>query len=113
MGSSSDGDGAVVVAGAAPRPVMARKVSWSVASGEPACARLERRRGALRDDDALVDDDEPVGERVGLVEVVGGQEDGRAVLGAQPADQLPQVGAAARVEAGGRLVEEQHLRAGG
>ncbi len=34
---------------------------------------------------ALVDDDDAFGHRVGLVQVVGGQEQGRAVVGAQPA----------------------------
>ena len=44
---------------------------------------------------------------VGLLEVLGGEEDGDAVLGRQAADLLPQRAAALRVEAGRRLVEEQ------
>ncbi len=70
---------------------------------------LERVGRALRDDHPVVDDREPVGERVGLLEVVRRQEDGRAVL-AEGADLIPHAGARLGVEAGRRLVEEQHLR---
>ena len=42
---------------------------------------LERRRRALGDDPAVVDDPDPVGELVGLLEVLGGQEDGRPLVG--------------------------------
>ena len=57
----------------------------------------------------VVDDRDPVAQRVGLVEVVGREEHGHA-LGAQPAHLVPHVGAALRVQAGGRLVQEQDLR---
>ena len=70
---------------------------------------LERVRRPLRDDHSVVDDREPVGERVGLLEVMRRQEDGRAVL-AEGADLVPHAGACLGVETGGRLVEEQHLR---
>ena len=70
---------------------------------------LELVRRALGDDLAVVHDRDPVAERVGLVEVVRGEEDGHA-LGAQPADLVPHVGPALRVEAGGRLVQEDDLR---
>ena len=58
---------------------------------------------------AVTQDGHPVGEVLGLVHVVGGQEDRLAEL-LQPRDHVP--GAAARrgVEAGGRLVEEDELR---
>ena len=52
-----------------------------------------------------------VGEHVGLLEVLRGQEDGHAVLARQARDLVPQGGAALRVEAGRRLVEEQDARA--
>jgi hypothetical protein len=52
-----------------------------------------------------------VGEPVGLLEVLRGQQHGRAA-GDAVLDRVPQRAAAARVEAGGRLVEEQHRRAG-
>ena len=70
---------------------------------------LQRRRRALGDDLAAGDDPDPVGELVGLLEVLGGEEDGRA-LAVERRDLLPDRLAADRVEAGGRLVEEQHLR---
>ena len=71
---------------------------------------LEVVGGVAGHDLAAVDDDDPVGEGVGLVEVVRGQEDRRALLAAQPRDVLPEVGAGLRVEAGGRLVEEDQRR---
>ena len=73
-------------------------------------AVLERVRRALRDHLAVVDDRELVGEPVGLVEVLGGEEDGRA-LGDEPLDRLPEAEPAARVEARGRLVQEDDRRA--
>src|SRR5690606_40402812 len=66
---------------------------------------------AAGDDLAPVDDDDVVGQAVGLLEVLRGEQQRRA-----PADQrvqhLPQLVAGPGVEAGRRLVEEQHLRAG-
>ena len=70
-------------------------------------ARLEGRRRALGDHTAVVDDDDVVGETVGLLEVLGRQEEGGA-LADQLLDDFPEVVAAARVEAGRRLVQEQH-----
>ena len=43
-------------------------------------APLQLVRRALGDDAAVVDDQQPIGERVRLVEIVGGQEHGRPVL---------------------------------
>jgi hypothetical protein len=63
---------------------------------------------ALGDDPALIDDREPIGERVGLLEVVGREEDGRAGL-AQVLDLLPHARPRLRVEAGRGLVEEEDL----
>ena len=51
-----------------------------------------------------------VGEPVGLVEVLGREQHGRAA-GDAALDRLPQAEPAARVEPGRRLVEEQHRRA--
>ena len=56
-----------------------------------------------------VEHGDPVGELVGLLQVLGGEEDGDAA-GDQLADDLPHGPAAARVEAGGRLVEEDDPR---
>ncbi len=51
---------------------------------------------------------DPVGERLGLVEVVGREHDrGAPVL--QRADQVPELPPRLGVEAGGRLVEEEQL----
>ena len=51
---------------------------------------------------------DPVGERLRLVHVVGGEEDGLAEL-AQAADHLPRLAPGRGVEAGRRLVEEEQL----
>src|ERR1700678_3250640 len=50
----------------------------------------------------------PVSECLRLVQVVSGEHDRGAEL-AQPPDQVPELAASPRIEAGGRLVEEQQL----
>ena len=64
---------------------------------------------ALRHQAAVVDDPDPVGERIGLVEVLRREEDGHAQLGVQTPDLRPHAGPAERVQPGGRLVEEEDL----
>ncbi len=64
--------------------------------------------GAFGDEPAVVDDGDAVGELVGLLEVLGGEEDGGAAAH-EVSDDLPEVEATAGVEAGGGLVEEQDL----
>ncbi len=64
---------------------------------------------ALLHDPAVVDDRDAAGELVGLLQVLRGQQDRGAALAVQVADLLPQRHPAHRVEARGRLVEEQHL----
>jgi hypothetical protein len=54
----------------------------------------------------VVDDDDLVGEVIGLLEVLGCEQDGRAV-GGESADHLPDIEAAARVETRRGLVEIQ------
>src|SRR6478735_1709595 len=71
---------------------------------------LEPRCAVVGDHAAVVDHDDPPGERVGLLEVVRREHDGAAGLRVQPPDQLLEVGAVLRVEARGRLVEEEHPR---
>ena len=64
---------------------------------------------ALGDDLAVVDDADPVGELVGLLEVLRGEEDRHAELLVEPAHLVPHARPAHRVEPGGRLVEEQDV----
>ncbi|SUA41734.1 Uncharacterised protein [Nocardia africana] len=71
---------------------------------------LEFVGGALGDHRALVDDDDVVAEDVGLFQILRGQQNRDALL-LERVDQIPHTLAAARVQAGGRLVEEDHLRA--
>ena len=75
-------------------------------AGDPLDAELGGR--ADREDAAVLDDRDPVGELLGLVEVVGRQKDGLAEL-LERADRLPGGAAGGRVEAGRRLVEEDQL----
>ena len=65
---------------------------------------------ALGDDPAVVDDAHPVGEDVGLLEVLRREEDRDAVLACEARDLLPERRAALWVEPGGRLVEEEDAR---
>ena len=71
----------------------------------------ERRRDGDLDQPAAGDDPDPVGQRLGLVQVVGGEQHRGAELAQRP-DQRPELPAGLRVEAGRRLVEEQQGRAG-
>ena len=102
-----------------PEPISARMLRDVVEPGrigradlDPLTADhpLEAVRGVVGDDPAVVDDADLVGQRVGLVQVLGGQQHGRS-LGDEVADDVPHVLALGRVEAGGRLVEEDHRRA--
>ena len=66
--------------------------------------------GAARDQPTGVDDDDLVGEVLGLVHQVGGQHD-RDAVAAQRLNELPGRPPGLRVEPGGRLVEEDQLGA--
>ena len=74
--------------------------------------RTERRDellGRVQGDDlAPVDDRHAVAQRRGLLHVVGGQEDGSAAR-AKAVQHAPELSARLRVEAGRRLVEEEHI----
>jgi hypothetical protein len=72
---------------------------------------LQLVRGAGGDHLAVVDHHDAVGEAVGLVEVLGGEQHRGAGQHAR-LDRLPHADAGARVEPGSRLVQEQHRRAG-
>ena len=73
--------------------------------------RLQGGRRALRHDAPVVDDPDPVGEHVGLLEVLRREEDGDAVLARQPRDLVPEGRPRLWIETGRRLVEEEHARA--
>ncbi len=68
---------------------------------------LELVGGAAGDDLAVVDHADVVREVVGLLQVLGGEEQGGAA-GDQFLDDAPQLLAVAGVESGGRLVHEHH-----
>ena len=73
-------------------------------------AVLELVPGSLRDHLPAVDDRDPVGQLIGFLQVLGGQQQ-RGPLALQLPHDGPDLVAAARIQARGRLVEEQHLRA--
>ena len=58
----------------------------------------------------MVDDGDAIAELVRLVHVVGGQEHGEVVRRLDAPEHLPDGGARDRIEAGGRLVEEEDAR---
>jgi hypothetical protein len=72
--------------------------------------RLERRRGVVGHDVAVIDHGDAVGQAIGLFEVLRGEQHRRA-LGDQLADDGPQLGAALNVEARGGLVQKEYRRA--
>ena len=80
------------------------EVEPDVAAGD---AALQLGGGSFGDDPALVEHRDPVGQLVRLVEVLGGEQDGDPGRG-ELADDLPHGATAARVQAGGGLVEEDH-----
>ena len=55
-------------------------------------------------------DQDPVGELLRLVQVVGGEQDRGVLQIGQPVHQIVEVPPGGRVEAGGRLVQEQQFR---
>ena len=59
----------------------------------------------------MVDDDDPVGQLIGLLHVLRRQQDGH-VAGGEPLDHLPERQPASRIESGGGLVQEEHGRRG-
>ena len=62
------------------------------------------------DDPALVHDRDPIAQPARLLEVMRREQDRHLEPIAEPADQVEQLVADARVEADRRLVQEQHLR---
>jgi hypothetical protein len=93
--------------GGRPHRLRVRELQPDVPAGDAALELLGR---ALGDDPALVEHGDPVGELVGLLEVLGGEEDRHSGVG-QLTDDPPQFAPTAGVEARGRLVEEDHLGA--
>ena len=73
----------------------------------PACALEGGRRVAIEQRPSWRSA-EPIAA-LGLVEIGGGDDDGDAFL-AQVVEDAPEVAARDRIDAGGRLVEQQHLR---
>ena len=90
-----------------PLPRVVRRMKTS-SSEPPAC--LSWARGVQGDDPAAVEHGQSIAQSVGFVHVVRGQHDGGVVLLAQAQHHALDVLFRARVEAGGRLVEQQQHR---
>src|SRR4051794_2233913 len=71
--------------------------------------RLDLGGGAVRDDRAAADQDDPVGVGVGLLEVVRREHDGPAALRVGP-DGVPELAPPLDVHPGRGLVEDEQLR---
>jgi hypothetical protein len=69
---------------------------------------LELAAGSLGDDAAVVDHGHTLRQPVRLVEILGGEQHGGALV-RDAADQVPYLVSAAGVQAGGGLVEEENL----
>ena len=79
---------------------------------EPVAGRRRRQQlvePALVDDPAFADDRDPVAELLDLGQQMAREQD-RDPLAGQAADEVAHVAHAGRVEAGGRLVEQEQLR---
>ena len=72
---------------------------------------LELLGRALHDRAPAVDEQQFVGEPIGLFHVVRGEHDGEGLLAREPPDLRPHRGPRLGIESRGRLVEEQHARA--
>lgn len=68
--------------------------------------RLEFGGGAFVQNSPASQHDDPVGQVVGFVEVLGGQQD-RGAVDLQVVDHVPHVVAAGGVESGGGFIEEK------
>ena len=68
---------------------------------------LELLRGTFGDDPTVVQDGDPVGEMVGFVQVLGGEQD-RDAAGGELNDVVPHPPPAAGIQAGRGFVEEDH-----
>ncbi len=77
--------------------------------GRAADLGLQFGRSSLAHDHTVVDDRDALGELIGLLQVLRGQQHGRSVV-VESSDLLPQRDPTHRVESGGRLVEEQDRR---
>ena len=102
-----------------PRPAHAfqrfedRRVERGAAGGElhhvvDADRGDQLARRPERDDLSVVHDGHAVGQPLGLVHVMRGEDDG-AAGGLELLDELPHLAAGLRIEAGGGLVEEQQV----
>jgi hypothetical protein len=90
------------------RPVPLPRAGQFYLQDLAADAVLELVPGSLRDYLPAVDDCDPVGQLIGFLQVLGGQQE-RCPLALQLAHDGPDLVAAARIQACGRLIEEQHL----
>ncbi len=94
------------------RPVQRRRLALEVDEQPPLGQRAgaQRLERAVGQDPPRPDHDHPLGQRLDVVHVVGGEDDGDAVVAVQASDELAHRQLRGRVEADGRLVEEEQRR---
>jgi hypothetical protein len=93
-------------------PALGRRAEERLLERLGAVALLQLVRRLERQQPTLVQDPDPLSERLGLVEVVRAEQHGRVVLGTHVADERLHLELRARVETRGRLVEQQQHRGG-
>lgn len=71
--------------------------------------RLDLRAGAVSDDATVVQDDDAVGERVDLVQVMRGEDDGASAVG-EVVHGRPEAAPCVHVHADGGLVQDEQAR---
>src|SRR6266851_2571192 len=89
---------------------LSASLSLSSSPASPTTAKkTSSREGCFSTYSTLVEDRDPVGKLFGLVQVLSGEQHGRAALG-ELLDGLPHLDARLRVQPGRRLVEEDDRR---
>src|SRR4029450_5900633 len=112
--SLPDGDASLVVTSVAVAVLegVAAGGEERLLQGLRVVATLELVGGLEAEQLAVVEDPDAVGEGLGLGQVVRTEQDRRVVFGAHLADELLHLLLRARVEPGGRLVQQQQDRRG-
>ena len=98
-------------AGGPQRPAGSRGVPGGEADLDPLAASRERVRRPGRDDPPVIDDRDLVAGLLDLGELVARHEDGATAAG-EGQEQVPDLDDAGRIEAVGRLVQDQRRRVG-
>src|SRR5260221_7507839 len=89
-------------------PAASSAASTAGSALAPLSTRARRLRPSMMT--SRSNDGDVLRQVVSLLEVVRGEHDGQPILACQPGDLAPHVRTRLRIKAGGRLIQEQHLR---